>query len=85
MGRKAREKAQRRADGITRKDLKELLENNKPTLYQNATNGAPILLNPLKRLVKGKTYKDAAGLLALTTTIRQYAAYMQALKPTGGK
>ena len=26
MGRKAREKAQRRADGITRKDLKKLLE-----------------------------------------------------------
>lgn len=81
MGRKSREKAQRRADGITRKDLKKLLKGNKPTIYQNAQNGAPILLNPLKRLVKGKTYKDAAGLLALTTTIRQYAAYMQAMKP----
>ena len=85
MGRKSREKAQRRADGIRRKDLKKLLEKNKPTLYQNSTNGAPILLNPLKRLAKGKTYKDAAGSQALADTIRQYAAYMQALKPAGGE
>ena len=81
MGRKSREKKERKTDGISRKKLKELRRNSTIDMYPSLTrDGAYIALNPLKRMCKAKGYKDPTGLNALINTFNQNAAFLNQQK-----
>lgn len=76
MGKKSRLKKERKADGFSGKQLKDMRRRAKTTAYETP-EGNMMCFNPLKSLVKGKVYKDDTGLNILNYTVQQYASYMQ--------
>lgn len=76
MGKKSRLKKERKEEGFSGKQLKDMRRRAKTTAYETP-EGNMMCFNPLKQLVKGKVYKDDTGLNVLNYTVQQYAAYMQ--------
>ncbi len=80
MGRKSREKKQRREDGFSGKELKAIIRKSKPASVTTST-GHEQAFNPLKKLAKGKgIYQDETGNNVLSFTVQKYAAFLQQQK-----
>lgn len=80
MGRKSREKKERTSMGLTGKQLNDMRKKSATELYPRIDGKGEILLNPLKKMVKGKAYKDPTGLQTLINTINQNKAYLNQQK-----
>lgn len=84
MGRKSRLKKERKEDGFSGKQLKDMKRRAKTSAYSDP-EGHMICFNPLKKLIQGDMYKDETGKAVLGYTVQQYAAYMQQQKEKGEK
>lgn len=84
MGRKSRLKKERKEDGFSGKQLKDMKRRAKTTPYADP-DGHMICFNPLKKLIQGNIYKDETGKSVLSYTVQQYAAYMQQQREKGEK
>lgn len=82
MGRKANEKKTKRAMGISGKEYKKVRRSAKLAFYDTGevdSYGHKILiaLNPLKRMVQGKPYKNELGAKVMGQEAVRYATFLQ--------
>jgi len=76
MGRKSR--AKKNLSSKSRKLLKGMVRSSKPSSYTRK-DGSIIALNPLKRMLKSKTYKDEMGLAATVKFLKKYEKYLKSI------
>ena len=84
MGRKANEKKTKRAMGISGKEYKKVRRSAKLAFYDTGKvdddgNKILIALNPLKRMIQGKPYKNELGAKVMGQEAVRYATFLNKL------
>lgn len=74
MGKKSRQKKERKEQGFSGKELKNLRRKSTPFDF-GLEDGT--VYNPIKKLTKGETYKSEEALAVLEMTVTQTAAYLK--------
>lgn len=82
MGRKATEKRIKKSMGITGKEYKKVRRSAKLAFYDTGkvdSDGHKILiaLNPLKKMIQGKPYKNELGAKVMGQEAVRYATFLQ--------
>lgn len=76
MGRKSREKRERRRDEISGKMLKKMRRESETGLIA-CSDGHLQLFNPVKKLAQNRLYQNETGSVMMQQVIQQYSAYMR--------
>ena len=76
MGRKSREKRERRRDEISGKMLKKMRRESE-TGFIACSDGHLQLFNPVKKLAQNRLYQNETGSVMMQQVIQQYSAYMR--------
>ena len=76
MGKKSRNKRERRAENISGKMLKKMRRESETGLI-TCQDGHTQLYNPVKKLAQARLYKDETGRVMMNQAVQQYAAFMR--------